>query len=244
MFSSQLPLRSKESVIDGLRQEQLAISRMSSATSTFRIKSPLNTPLETFALGQCVPSWTLRKSLRQRGIESNWLVEGTTLICARDVGHWTEDLHGLQQECQRCWLPLTRVSTLTYLLQISALQERVENPFGDLHPRPACLPGFCAAIYLWIAYHQAQTTTTSTGLSQTFARVHTRMNCKSPFNTPLETFALGQCVPSWTLRKSLRQRGIESNWLDILKEPLWFVLKMLDTERGSTWPPTRFEWSS
>ena len=57
------------------------------ATSTFHIKSPLNTPLETFALGQCVPSWTLRKSLRQRGIESNWLVKGTTLICARDVGH-------------------------------------------------------------------------------------------------------------------------------------------------------------
>ena len=110
-------------------------------------------------------------------------------------------------------MPLTRVSTLTYLLQIFALQERVENPFGDLHPRPACLPGFCAAIYLRIAYHQAQTTTTSTGLSQTFARVHTRMNCKSPLNTPLETFALGQCVPSWTLRKSLRQRGIESNWL-------------------------------
>ena len=54
---------------------------------------------------------------------------------------------------------------------------------------------------------------TQFGTVGTFARVHTRMNCKSPLNAPLETFALGQCVPSWTLRKSLRQRGIESNWL-------------------------------
>ena len=36
MFSSQLPLRSKESVTGGLRQEQLAIAKMSSATLTFR----------------------------------------------------------------------------------------------------------------------------------------------------------------------------------------------------------------
>ena len=60
---------------------------MAGVHTRMNCKSPLNTPLETFALGQCVPSWTLRKSLRQRGIESNWLVKGTTLICARDVGH-------------------------------------------------------------------------------------------------------------------------------------------------------------
>ena len=39
MFSSLLPLRSKESVIGGLRQEQLAIPKRSSATSTFHTRS-------------------------------------------------------------------------------------------------------------------------------------------------------------------------------------------------------------
>ena len=39
MFSSLLPLRSKESVIGGLRQEQLAFSKRSSATWTFHTRS-------------------------------------------------------------------------------------------------------------------------------------------------------------------------------------------------------------
>ena len=52
------------------------------------------------------------------------------------------------------------------------------------------------------------------GLSKTFARVHTRMNCKSPLNTPLSTFALGQRVPSWTLRKTEAKRDRVQFFLD------------------------------
>ena len=149
MFSSQLPLRSKESVIDGLRQEQLAISKRSSATSTFHIRSPLNTPLETFALGQCVNNWSLRKSLRQRGFESNWLVKGSTLICASRCSTLNaRTCTGSSKNVRGADWRWHGYAHCTYLLQVSALQERVENPFGDLHPRPACLPGFCAAVYL------------------------------------------------------------------------------------------------
>ena len=40
-------------------------------------------------------------------------------------------------------------------------KSELKTPLEIFTHGPACLPGFCAAIYLWITYHHAQTTTST-----------------------------------------------------------------------------------
>ena len=62
------------------------------------------------------------------------MVKRTTLICARDVGHWNQDLHGLQQDlnvisANHRWHRYSHWLIMSYLLQISEFNERVcPNP--------------------------------------------------------------------------------------------------------------------